>query len=192
MVVQVRIAHRRTPQDHRLVKQTTIPIRCRVKPLEEVTELAYAIGANLIEFHDALRFAAVMRGRMESPVRTGFRHGAVRRVTPGFEGNHARHVGLECEHLQIEHQLHVFTVGIRDACRCSRQLLLPTIAVAFLDHLNAALDFAHVFEIAIHTLAIDGAELLVDLGDFGRYPVENARVRLAPCRTFLCRSAGTE
>jgi hypothetical protein len=81
----------------------------------------------------------------------------------GLERRDAGHVGLQREHLDVEHQLHGSVNESGTPAGASGKSFF-TAAVARLDRLDAALDLAHVVHVAIEA-AIAGAELMADALD---------------------------
>ena len=97
---------------------------------------------------------------MEALRDAALRIDAARRVAAHLEREHARDVRLERERLQIEHQLDVLVERVGHAGRRAGQLARLAAHVARFDLLNAPLDLAHVFEIALHPLPIARVEPL--------------------------------
>ena len=78
------------------------------------------------------------------------------------------------QRLQVEHQLDVLVERIGHAGRRAGQLAASPLDVAGLDALDAPLDLAHVFEIALHALPVAGVEPAVEIGDLAGDVVEHA------------------
>ena len=93
---------------------------------------------------------------------------AVLRVAAGLERDDARHVGLQREHLQVEHQLHVLGERVGHAGRRVGQRARFAAAVVRFDRLDAALDLAHVVQVAVEARLVADAEFLLHIGDFVR------------------------
>ena len=105
---------------------------------------------------------------------------AVRPVAAGaaqHERDHARHVGLEGDHLQVHHQLGViferFRRGIGPLHR--RNLHLGVLLLGLLD---APLDVADRFQVLAELVAVARAELGLQPVDAARDVVENAALFL--------------
>ena len=75
------------------------------------------VAVDQVEVEDAGFASTVVRRRVESLVRSALRIRAARRIAARLERDDARHVGLEREHLEVEHQLHVLLERIRNAGR---------------------------------------------------------------------------
>ena len=124
MVVQVGVGHRRAPHDHGLVQKAGVTLHAALQLLEEVRQLAHAVLADLVELEDRFLARAVVRRGVEGAVGAALGEDAVVGVAAGLEGDDPRHVGLEGEHLQVEHEAHVLGERVRNACGCLRQLAL--------------------------------------------------------------------
>ena len=134
----------------------------------------------------------MVRSRVERPVRAAFRESAVLGVASELEGNDARHVGLERQHLKVVHELHVLREGIGNPWRCFGKLAGIAPAIVCFDHLDAPLDLPDIVEILIEARAIRGAQLPAQPHDVFRNPVENAAACLATLLSLLGRIAGAE
>ena len=147
---------------------------------------------DLIEFQNRRLATAVMRCRMESLVRAALREGAARRVTTGLEGKHAGHVRLECQHLNIEHELHVLRERIGNARRrLGQQPLLTTLVLRF-HLLNATLELAHIFEILLHALTIGRAQVALERRHLAHHPIKDAAIVAAARRSVGIAAAGAK
>jgi DNA-directed RNA polymerase subunit beta' len=96
------------------------------------------------------------------------------------------------EHLKIEHQFHMFVPIVRHTDRRGRQLPDFAAGVLLFDPRDAALNFANVVEILIHSLAVCRAQIRLQRRDSAGEPVENAAIRLPAIRAFLRRSSDSE
>ena len=94
-----------------------------------------------------------------------------------LERDDARQIGLERQHLQVEHQLHVVFPRFGHARR-PVEIRERRLAVLLLRFLDPALDFAHGIEVLAHLQAIAGAELRLQPGHVLHHPVEDAGVLL--------------
>ena len=65
------------------------------------------IAIDQVEVENRGLAAAMVRGGMESLVGSTLGVGAARCITAGLERDDTRHVRLKCQHLEVEHQLHV-------------------------------------------------------------------------------------
>jgi hypothetical protein len=79
-----------------------------------------------------------------------------------LEREDARHVRLERQHLDVEHQLHVLFERIGHTGWRFRQQALVTARVLRFDLLDATLEFAHVLEILIHATTVGRAEFALE------------------------------
>ena len=90
-----------------MVEQTSITVLGSLELLEEVREELDVEGINLRDFLNEVRVAAMVRQRMMRVGHADFRVS----TTAAFAADHHRRnsgeIGLECDRLQIEHQLHV-------------------------------------------------------------------------------------
>ena len=150
------------------------------------------VVVDLVELEDCFLVPAVVRGRVERPVRAAQRVDAARRVAPHLEREDAGHVALEGERLHVEHQLDVLVERVGNAGRRLGQLPRLAARVALLDALDAPLDLADVVQVALHPAAVRRAQLARQLRDPRRHPVEDARVGLAARGALLGRAAHPE
>ena len=141
---------------------------------------------------DAIVAVLVVRGRVERGLVAALRIDAVRGVAAQLEREDARGVGGEGNRLQVEHQLDVLLERVRHADRRARQLARLARAVRGFDALDAALDLAHVVEVVGQAGAVGGAEVLVQAGDGGPEPVEDALVLGAALAALAGRGADAE
>src|SRR5438067_1210171 len=115
------------------------PVHPRLRLVEEVRGLADSELANLVELENPLFAVAVVRRGMERLLRLALREDAVLRVAARLERHDTGHVGLQREHLDVEHQPHVLGERVGDAGRRLGQLARLAARVARFDRLNAAL-----------------------------------------------------
>ena len=120
---------------------------------------ADVVLVDLRELEDAVLAIAVVRRRVEAGGDAALRIDAARRVAAHLEREDARGVRRERQHLQVEHQLDVLVERVGHADRRLRQLARLAAGVVGLDLLDAALDLAHVVEVARQARAVGGAEL---------------------------------
>src|ERR1051325_6846941 len=99
---------------------------------------------------------------MEALVRAALREGAAPGIAAGLEGEDASHVGLEGEHLEVEHQLHVLLERIGHADRRFGQLALGAARVTGFDELDAPLELADVLEVLVEPLLVGRSELALE------------------------------
>jgi len=113
---------------------------------------------------------------VEGALESAFRVAAVRCVATELEGEDARDVGRECQHLEIEHQLDVLAERIGHTDRRSRQFPEVAAAVARFDDLDAPLDLTHLFKVVREACLIGRPEGFLKARDRCEHPVENAAV----------------
>ena len=119
------------------------------------------IAVDLHEVGDAILALAVMRRRVERRPDAAVRIHPRRAVAAHLEREHAGHVGGKRQHLQVEHQLDVLVERVGDANRRLGQLAGFARRVLRFNALNAAFDFAHLFEERAKARAVAGAEVLL-------------------------------
>ena len=136
--------------------------------------------------------AAVVRRRVKCGADAAFGIYPGGRVTPQFEREHAREIGLEREHLEIEHDLHVVFEGVRHTGRRRRQLSRLPAAVAFLEALDALLEFADVLRVLIDAHAVGRTHVASQSGHLGHDPIQNAPIGATAHGALFRSSAGSE
>ena len=150
------------------------------------------IAVDLREVRDVVLVVAVVRRRVEALVDSALRIDPARRVPPHLEREHARHVRLEGERLQVEHQLHMLVERIRYPRRRLRQVAALARLVARHHPLDAPLDLPDVLEIPVHALPVGGIEPPLEARDLTGEEVEDAGARALPRRARFRRPAGPE
>ena len=173
VVVRVAVRHRRAVHDGGVVEQRRIAIHRRLELVEQVRQQTDVVAVDLGELPHAGRVVAMVRRRMETRRHAAVRIHAGRGIAAHLERKDARHVTLQREHLQVEHDLHMIGVGIRHTRRRTGQFALLTRRVARFDLLNAPLDFADVLEVLVHTTPVAGAELTIQLRHASGDPIEH-------------------
>ena len=195
MVVHVRVGHRRAPDDHRLVEQALVAVHGVLHLVEEVRHLADAVLADLVELERSraslLPWCDAGWNGWFDPLSGKTRFCASRPV--------------------LNEMTRVMSVSSASTCTsnssfmcsenesgtpagASRQLARLAAGVARLDHADAALDLAHVVEVAIHAgRGRPRRACRLKLGDLGLDPVEDAAARRRGARRALpaCRRRRT-
>ena len=192
MVVQVRVAHRRSIDNHRLIQHVAIALRDALQFVQEIRQHRDVILVDQVKIFHAFFRAAMMRRRMERFVRAAFGVRATGPVATHLEGEHPRHIRREGERLNIKHELHVFAEGIGHAGGCLGQRARFAAAVARFNPLYATLHLANVFEIPIETLLIGGAQRRLERRHLAGDKIENAPSRATTLRTFRRRATHAE
>ena len=176
VIVDVGIAHAAAQQIERVVEQRAVAIGRRLQLLDQIREQRHVVRVDLGELDQLLGIVHVVRHRMmrlgHADVRVGPRAGLARQL----ERDDARDVGLERQHLQVEHQPDVVFPDRRHAGRPIE--LRQRRGVALLRTLNAPLDLAHRVEILTDLDAIARAQLAPQPRHVGGHPVEDAAALL--------------
>ena len=173
VVVDVGVAHAAAIEDDRVIEQTTVAVRNRLQLLQEVGHRLDVIRIQLRVRLHLLGIVAVVRHRV---VRLGQTDLGIRAIDV-FPRHHQRadasDVGLERQHLQVEHQLDVLLERWRHADRLLRH---RKIAVVRFGLRNALLDVANGVEILSQLRAIARAEPRAELRNLAVEPIEDAAV----------------
>ena len=187
--VHVRIAHRTAVHNQGVVQQVAIAIRGVLQLLEKIRKRGHVIGIQPGKFRNCLGVFTVVRNGVEGSLYTGSRVHAGTDVTAHLECRNPGGIGHERQSLQIEHQSNVFIEGIGHSDRCIRQFTAVTGDVELLDLLDAALNLAHIVQIAVQARPVARVQSLLQsvhsLGD----GVQNAAVFGAAQAAFLRRAA---
>ena len=103
-----------------------------------------------------------------------FRIGAVARFPRKLERYHARYVALHRQHLQIEHQPRMISIGSRDADGPIevRQLMVGGVCLSMLD---TALHFTHRVQVLIDLVTIAGSEFTLKTSNVLVERIQEAR-----------------
>ena len=80
-------------------------------------EERHVMGVDLGELGQLLRIVGVVRHRMVQLGHADVRVGPRARLARQLERDHSCHVGLQREHLELEHELHVVFPHGRHVCR---------------------------------------------------------------------------
>ncbi len=121
VIVDVRVAHRRSVDHQRVVEQVAVAVRRVLQLLQEIRQHADVVAVDLREVEDAILAIAVVRRRVEAGVDAAVRVDAARRVAAHLEREHARGVRRERHRLQVEHQLDVLVERVGHADRRGRE-----------------------------------------------------------------------
>ena len=192
MVVNVAVGHRRAVHDRRVVEHRAVAFLRLFELLQEVRQHRHVIAVDLIELENRRLASTMVRRGVEALVRARLRERAARGVATGLEREHARHVRLERQHLNVEHQLHVLFERIGHTGRCFRQQALVAAGILRFDLLDATLELTHVLEVLVHATTVSGAEFALERRHLTDHPVENAAVVLATGRAVGVVRAGAE
>ena len=101
----------------RVIQQRAVTFRRRLQLLEVIREQRHVERVDLRHPRDLVRIVAVMRQRMMRIGHADLGVGAVARLARELERDHPRHVALQRQHLQVEHQLRVIGIRRRHADR---------------------------------------------------------------------------
>ena len=192
VVVQVRVAHRRAVDQQRPVEQRAVAVRGVLQRFEQIRHQPDVIRVQHREVANLVFLAAVMRRVVKRPFEAALGIDAVRRITTELEREHARDVGREGEHLQIEHQLDVLAERVGHARRRRRQLAQLAAEIARLDDLDAPFDLAHVIQVLGQPRSIGRPQRLLQPPDRRQQPVEDAAILRQPFRAFRLRRPDLE
>ena len=107
-----------------LSSRRAVAVGRRLQLLDEVRQQADVVAVDLGEVADAILARAVVRGDVEAGGDAALGNTRPRDVAAQLEGEHARDVGCEGQHLQVEHQLDVLVVRVGHADRRAGQLAL--------------------------------------------------------------------
>ena len=155
--VDVGVAQAAAVENQAVIQQVAVAIRRVLQLLQEVGERLHQVRVDLGDVGDLHRIVLVMR---DGVVPVGDADLAVRPVAAGaaqHERDHARHVGLEGDHLQVHHQLGVIFERFRRGTGTlhRRNLHLGALLLGLLD---APLDIADRFQVFAELVAVARAE----------------------------------
>src|SRR5687767_14496717 len=125
----------------------------------------------------------MMRNRVMRIGDASFRIGSRARLACELESNHARHIALQSECLEIPHQLGMIAIRCGNADR-PVDIRKRRIAGLLLSLLNAPLHLANRVQIFTQLGSVAGAELALKAREVFIYPVEYARILLQFCTAF--------
>jgi hypothetical protein len=107
------------------------------------------IAIDLGVLSDLRRALAMVRCRVKRRVDASLFEDALAHVAAQLEGRYARDIGHEGQHLQVEHQLDMLFIRLRNAQRSGGQSCSASLRVVAFDVLNAMLKRANIGEILI-------------------------------------------
>ena len=189
--VLVRVADAAAVEHERVVQQVAVAVGGRLQRLEEVGGQADVVLVDLVALLELQRVVLVVRHRVVGAVDAQLRIGTVGLLLAERQHENARDVRPERQRHQVEHQPGVRVVRFRRPDRPVGKIQ-HRLALLALGHLQPALDLAHGVEVLVHAAAVRRAELLLQMRDVGRHPVENAAVLLHLRSAFLRRAAVAE
>ena len=171
VIVHIRVAHAAAEHDDRVIEQRAVAVGRGLQLLEVIGEQRHVIGVDLRQLLQLLRIVAVMRRRVVRLGHADLRIGARADFARHLERDDARHVGLQREHLQVEHQLDVLfprrrgtpTGRVDDPAAATRRLCCS----AFWMRRSTS---RTRIEILVHLRAVAGAEPALQAGHFVASP----------------------
>ena len=112
MTVQVAVAHATPVQNEAVVEQRAVAVLDRLHLLQEVAEQFDVVGVDLRLLLDQFGLAPVVRDGMVPLGHADLRERQRTEFAAHDHAGDARHVGLVCQHLQVEHHPGVFVPRI--------------------------------------------------------------------------------
>src|SRR5437588_196605 len=97
VVVDIRVAHRRSVHDEAVLEQVTVAVARILQLLEQIRHHADVIPVDLRVLEDPILALLVMRRRMEAGLDAALRIRAARRIASELEREDARDVRRQCE-----------------------------------------------------------------------------------------------
>ena len=191
MVVDVRVAHAAAVEIERVVQQVAIALRHRRQLLQEVVEQRDVELVDLRQLRHLLGVVAVVRRRVVRIRHPDLGIGPVARLAGELEGDDPGHVGLERQHLEIEHQPGVVGIGCRHADRPVDVGQRAVVGLGF-RLLDAPLHLAHRVEVLADLDPVAGAQHALEAGDVLVDPVEQAGLAVQPLAPLGRRAALAE
>ena len=190
VVVDVGIAHSAAKHVERVVEQRPIAVRRLVQLLDEIRKQRHVMGVDLGQLDQLFRIVGVMRDRVMRLGHPDVRVGSGARFTRHLERDDAGDIGLEGEHLEVEHQPDVVFPHRRHACRTIE--IGQRCGIALFGALDASLDLAHGIEVLADANTIACTELAPQSSQIVRHPVEDAAALLELGASCLGASAIAE
>ena len=176
VIVDVGVAHAAAQQVQRVIQQRAVAVGRRRQLLDQVGEQRHVVGVDLRQLDELLRVVDVMRHGMvrlgDADVGIGAGAGLARQL----EGDDARGVGLERQHLEVEHQPDVILPDRGHAGR-PRQIGQAR-RVGLLRPLDPAFHLAHRVQVLPDPVLIAGSQLAAQPRQVGGHPVQDAAALL--------------
>ena len=153
VIVQAGVAHPASVQADRVIEQRTVAVGSGLHLLEEVREQRYMERVDLGDLRDLLGIVTMMAGRMVRIRHSDLGIRAVAQLARELERDDPGDVRLECQNLQIEHELRV--IG---ECRGNTDRTVHigrrVVQCPGLGTLDLPLDLANALEVLIDANAI--------------------------------------
>ena len=185
VVMHIGIPHAAPIKVERMIQQRAVALRRGLQLPKKLGEQRHVELIDLGHPRNLFRIVAVMRQRMMRIRNASLRIGPVAGFARKLEGNHARDIALQRQHLEIEHQSSVVRVGGGNTDRPIQIRQRVVLGIGFRP-LNAALHLADRFKILAHPRAIGWAEFSLEPRDILIEPIEQAgpfpQRGLAVCR----------
>ena len=172
--VNVAVAHAAAVEQHRMIQQRTVTIRCRRKLLHKSRELLDMVRLERDQPRQVHFLSAVVRDVMVGFHEVDFRIDSLARLARHHETRHAGEVGLVGQRHEVEHETRMIRVEVRNAHRGVRKG--QAVLRVLLGLLYPLLDVPRVIEVFSKAGAIARAQSAIEVRGVLPHGIENAGV----------------
>ena len=192
VVVQTRVAHPASVQEHGVVEQRALAVRRGLQLPEEIGEQRHMERADLGDLLDLHRIVAVMAGRMVRLRDANLGISTVAELARKLEGADPCDIGLERQQLQVEHERGVIGEPRRYANRTIEIASLQVLLGRCLRKLDLTLDLSHAVEVLVDAGAVAHSYQPLETRDVLVERIEEAGATPECCATLGLASALAE